>query len=666
MTALGTVDVRSGPATDAGAPSAASASLTRYVPSLDGLRALAVGVVIAYHLGYLDGGYLGVDLFFVVSGYLITTLLLTEVDRSGRVSLHLFWARRFRRLLPAVLVAVAAVMVATRVWLPSWRWPSVRADGLATLLYVANWRQIATGVPYFTGVSPFRHTWSLSLEEQFYLVWPLLVALVVVLARHRARLAVAVVGATGAVASAAWMAHLAAGSPDTDQLSRIYLGTDTRATTVLTGAVLAVLAGPLRERRRRRSTIRRWRRVAAAVAIVALVPATVMVVVAGNAELWMYRGGFVAFALLSAVLVTGCVAGVGPLAVVLALRPLRWVGRVSYALYLWSWPVQVFAVERFELAGVRLVVVVVGLSLVLAAATTAFVERPIRYGSLLRGRGWLGPAALAACAAVVVGTTLGGGAAPDFTRVSEKQAVREALHPTRRVPRAAPGQRLVMVTGDSVAFSMSYGLTKAAPTIRIEGRSIIGCGVMPPGSAYITDMRPGSNPYPDVCREQALADASGLKAKPDVVLLVTGAWEVYDQEYQGQRLRVGTDAMRDVLLEHLNDRIAAYRAAGAKVLLPLVPCFGEQPGSAGNERSDPSRRAWFNDILREIAATQPGVELIDPSTVLCHPDGTVVTGIAGLTGGVPRPDGTHYDAPGRAWIWKQFLTPAVERALGET
>ncbi|GAA1809665.1 acyltransferase [Planosporangium flavigriseum] len=181
------------------------AKLSGYRPALDGLRAVAVGAVIIYHLrdGLLPGGFLGVDLFFVLSGYLITGLLLDEHARTGHINLATFWARRVRRLMPALLLMVA-VAIAVRVWAPLSDWQQRRGDLLATIFYYANWHMIASDQSYFAqfaSQSPLRHAWSLAIEEQFYIVWPLLV---LVLLRWRRRCLPAVF-ALGAAASAITM-----------------------------------------------------------------------------------------------------------------------------------------------------------------------------------------------------------------------------------------------------------------------------------------------------------------------------------------------------------------------------------------------------------------------------------------------------------------------------
>ena len=216
-------------------------------PALDGLRAVAVLAVIAYHLGYgwARGGYLGVDTFFVLSGYLITSLLVVEFNGARRIDLRAFWARRARRLLPALLLVLGAVTVWAALVLRPDQLGSLRGDGLATLFYGANWRFVASGQSYFdvfSAASPLRHAWSLAIEEQFYLVWPLIAFACLRLARGRTRLlgAFCIAGAAGSIV-------LMASLYDPADPSRAYYGTDTRAHALLIGALLAVV---LHRRRR--------------------------------------------------------------------------------------------------------------------------------------------------------------------------------------------------------------------------------------------------------------------------------------------------------------------------------------------------------------------------------------------------------------------------------
>lgn len=349
-------------------------------PGLDGLRAVAVLAVIAYHLDapWMRGGFLGVDLFMVLSGYLITGLLLAEAERAGgagRISLRSFWARRIRRILPAVVVLLIAVALyawwfATPVERASLRW-----DAVASLTSWANWRFIVDGSGYwaqFGPPSPLTHMWSLAVEEQFYLVWPLVVAGVAAVSvgarRRRLLLAVAVAGTL-----ASFVAMIALYDPAFP--SRAYLGTDTRVQTLLIGAIGALLLRPGPDRAPLgRATVR----VAGPLAAVGVVAALVAV---DDRAAWMYHGGFTAFALGALVLVVAAGEHRGPLAGVLRVGLLVWIGQRSYGWYLWHWPLIVWLTpERlgpFGEGSARVAVVLAG-TVACAEVSYRMVERPLR------------------------------------------------------------------------------------------------------------------------------------------------------------------------------------------------------------------------------------------------------------------------------------------------
>ena len=230
------------PAADAAARLGHPAPRLRYEPALDGVRAFAVLAVIGYHADVhsLRGGFLGVDVFFVLSGYLITALLLAEHGDAGRIDVRAFYARRARRLFPALLLVLLGVAAYSGFVAFSGDRGAIRADALASLLYVQNWHLVWSGASYFTAFaapSPLRHLWSLAIEEQFYLVWPLaLIALLRVARSSRRVLGAAIVAA--ALASALLMSAMYHAGSDP---SRVYYGTDTRAQELLVGALLAVL-----------------------------------------------------------------------------------------------------------------------------------------------------------------------------------------------------------------------------------------------------------------------------------------------------------------------------------------------------------------------------------------------------------------------------------------
>ena len=395
----------------------------QYLPALDGLRALAVAGVLAYHLGFgwASGGFLGVDLFFVLSGFLITSLLLEEWVTTTRIRLGSFWARRARRLLPAlflVLVAIAAYVVLNGRFGPPGSSAQVdlsalRGDALATLFYVANWHSIFAHQSYFaqfSAPSPLEHTWSLAIEEQFYLVWPPLLLLILTLAKGRWRKVGAIVTITGALISAGLMALLYHGGDPT----RVYFGTDTHAFDMLAGATIAMVAAA---RPQPGKTARKVLHLAAPVAIGLLcvfwvtagTPASTAGTLGSLPRGYMFHGGF----LLCAVLAALVVAEVrqfhqGPLGTVLSIQPLRWIGTISYGIYLWHWPIFVYLNQaRTGWSQPGLDLARVGLTLIVATASYYLVERPIRQHKL---RGWprfaLAPIAAVVTAAIVVVATL--------------------------------------------------------------------------------------------------------------------------------------------------------------------------------------------------------------------------------------------------------------------
>jgi peptidoglycan/LPS O-acetylase OafA/YrhL len=364
-----------------------------YLPGLDGLRALAVTAVLLYHANLLwfPGGFLGVEVFFVISGYLITALLLAEWERHGAINLKSFWFRRARRLLPACYLLVFVVLTYAVIRLPT-EVAGLRKDAIASLAYVTNWYLVFNHRSYFETVgrpSMLQHLWSLAVEEQFYLVWPVLLSLMLRFWRRRVVMFATI---AGAVASAAWMAILY--RPDVDP-SRVYYGTDTRATGLMIGAALAFVWVPSQFQRRLGQE-------ATPLAAIGMLPLLLDVV--GVAALcgviaffcrvdeyapFLYRGGFVLLGLCTAVLIAALVhprAHLG--SYVLGILPLRWIGTRSYSIYLWHWPVFMLTRPHLDipLNGWPLLALRLVLTIALAEASYRFVETPIRKGAL--GRAW--------------------------------------------------------------------------------------------------------------------------------------------------------------------------------------------------------------------------------------------------------------------------------------
>ncbi len=352
-----------------------------YVPGIDGLRALAVVSVILYHLdvAWIPGGFLGVEVFFVISGYLITSLLLAEQRKAGRVDLGGFWQRRARRLLPALYVLLAAAAVTFAVFLRD-EAASLRGDIAAAFAYVTNWYQIIAERSYFESSgrpSPLQHLWSLAVEEQFYLLFPLLFVGGLALFGRR-RLPWVLFGA--AVASAVWMAVLY--TPGADP-SRVYYGTDTRASGLLLGAVAAFAWSPWRLRR---DVAPGAKVVLNGAGLAALAALGWMHLTVSEFDPWLYRGGFFLLGLLTLVVIAVAVHPGAHVGRVLALPALVWIGVRSYSLYLWHWPVVTLTRPDADVPfdGWPLLVVRAALTVGLAELSFRFVETPIRTGALSR------------------------------------------------------------------------------------------------------------------------------------------------------------------------------------------------------------------------------------------------------------------------------------------
>ncbi len=660
-----------------------------YQPALDGVRAIAVLAVLAFHggLSWATGGFLGVDVFFVLSGYLITGLLLAERERSGRIALGAFWRRRAARLLPALLLVVAVVELGGRALLPPEDAGRLRGDGLGALLYVANWRMASDGNDYFAQTaapSPLQHTWSLGIEEQFYVVWPLL--LVLLLAGRRSggfqwarRWRVLAVCAAGVVLSTVLLAVLHRSADP----AHAYYGTDTRGASLLVGAGLAVLLAGRSQPVVPSPRPLRW-----------LLGATALVAVAwllwagGHADggdRWLYRGGLLAVAVAVAVVLTHVVLlPDGWPAWLLSRRPLVLLGLVSYGIYLWHWPVFIAVnAARTGRTGIELFALRVLVTLALAALSYVLVERPLRsLGSAGRPRllAGAGLAAVASAVAVVVlapsAVPVGGGAGSSALPVpgaqdgikqlggvepppeTDRSAVRHRPSPWRHHPRKGR-EPVVAVFGDSVAWTLVTYLPET-PGLDVRDRTMLGCGVARSGPyRYFGQLYPAVSrdcrDWPQLWQRAVAAD------DPDVAFILVGRWETMDRQVGGQWGHVGQPELDAYLRSELELAIRTAGAHGARVVLATEPYNrrGERLDGSLFPEDEPERVKAWNALLRDVAADHHRVQVVELGKRLSPDDEFTWT-----AGGMQvRSDGVHLTPSGvQRWI-APWLVPQLIAAV---
>ena len=611
-----------------------------YVPGLDGLRGVAVIAVLLFHGGvsWAKGGFLGVDAFFVLSGYLITALLLGEWAGEGTISLRAFWIRRARRLLPAMLAVVMAVAAYGTWLLPADAKESLRGDGLATLGYVANWRFVVSDASYFGAAelpSPLRHMWSLAIEEQFYLLWPVLVLWL--LRRGFGRRTLFGMAAGGAVVSAGLMALWS------ESHSRVFYGTDTRGQSLLVGAALAFLPW-------RRVRVPGWAGVVAG-ALLLWVWATT----AGDAD-WLYRGGFLACGLAVALVVA---VVVGAPRTVLSWEPLVVVGRLSYGLYLWHWPVYLtLNGERTGLSGAALLAVRLLVTLVVSVLSFRFLELPVRHGGRRVGA-WSDvrllrvlPVATMAVVGVLVASTVVPSVSGD--RVSAAASAPAPSPPTTAAlppPKRVVGKPVkVMLIGDSVSVSLGWGLAAQGPKFeaKVASEGVLGCGVSR-GTPYRDQDRTPEQPpqcatWPDAWK------AAVDKHDPDVVAVLMSRWEVMDRMRDGRWQRIGEPAYDRYLRDELERAVDVVSARGGRVALVTSPYYkrGEQPNGEPWPQDDPARVNRWNALLREVAARRPGSVVVIDLGAHLSPGGKFTRLVDGVA--VRAADGVHFTVPGGRWV----------------
>jgi len=608
------------------------AALARH-RGLDGLRGVAVILVIIFHSGldWLPGGFLGVSVFFTLSGFLITSLLINECENSGRINLKAFWGRRLRRLAPASLVVIAVV-----IGLASWLSTSIEAsrikgDAISAVLYFSNWRFIYSGHSYgelFASPSPLQHLWSLSIEEQLYVVVPVIIAgLFAVGLRRRGIGVVLLVGVFGStIATMLISGH-----------EHIYYGTHTRAAELLLGAALACLFGQRIEQLATKPA-RPW-------STLYLLPLLGVVLLAKFSTVdsaWVYSGALTLFGLLSVVCLIAAIQG-GPVRAILSWSVLVRVGEVSYGLYLIHWPVIVWLnTDRIDVNPTALFGAQVVVTVLLTVLSYWLIEQPIRHRKVLRSV----PVALGAFVASVVAAVVLASAvlastsgrvdttpeilvtlAPNTTNVNEGVTTTVADAMPTRIDRTVPLS--ILVIGDSTAENIATALAGASDgNLGVISGGVLGCPLLK--VAFVRD-RKDSQQDVAYCpeNEQLVRDHV---ADVDAVVIVAGVANQWAFQYTDSDMWIepGSDQYKtdlDQFLFNIEDIVAPY---GLPVLVFETPPVRDNPKILGDDISALVRWAA---VIDEWDSNWHSVKMVPYADALSDPNSD--------EGKKERPDGVH-------------------------
>jgi peptidoglycan/LPS O-acetylase OafA/YrhL len=632
---------------------------TQHIKPLDGIRGIAVLLVLLFHfeIGPFRGGYVGVTVFFTLSGFLICSRTLGEIGRTGGFRVVDFFERRVRRLAPAAILCIFGVLIATNLFGAREQHASVGGDAIAALFNVANWRFLLHGTSYtdlFAAPSPLNHFWSLAIEEQFYLAFPVVVWLVLKLPPRFRAMGVALIVS----AALEWSAHA---SSSATNFNRFYYGTDARMAELLVGVIAALslsywrISVPRPPGRQRMA--------------VGLLAAAGMATVIGGGMLYrngasnFQHGGAMFIALGTAALIIGGLEGSNAIARVCSLRPLVWVGKISYGAYLYHWPIVALSGKAWgPLHGTALGLVQLVLSLAIAGVSFRYLEAPIqrrrfapRRRSLLKG--WT--QALASVSVVAVALMLfypaGGSSAlagPGGLNIpAPAKAKKAAVIPKTN----APDRPLrVLVTGDSTGRVMANALIayqNAHPTsLQVLDLSMVACPITPTDRIRNYSGEEGQNVT--LCGGWQKTFAPQVAAfKPDVAVVFLSVMEATDQRtVDGNWDNLLDPSYRQYQLSAYDKFVKVLSSTGAAVEWADAPYFTFRQDLPWVS-DDPARIDELNAMYRQLAATHPNVHLLSYAAHLNEPGRYDDPNV--------RPDGVHMTPQAADRLAQTWLLPQL-------